>query len=213
MVNASLIQGAAAERRMVLAYAPVASREGLGALLDLDDALAGVLRTVREPMLRQVRLTWWYDALARLDSAPPPAQPVLQALGTAVLPIVTGAELARMIEGWEELLEPHTLSDDALHRYADVRGATLFRLAARVLGAADEIEDAGRGRALADLAAHSREPERPLALAAPLLARATGRWWSRAGRPLGAMAHLAAMPHASPPARAVRALWHRMTGR
>ena len=65
------------ERALALSYA-VEGRDALAALLALDDALARLLRSTREPALGQMRLAWWREALERLDTAPPPAEPVLR---------------------------------------------------------------------------------------------------------------------------------------
>lgn len=205
----------AAERTVILSYAPAAARAGLAALLALDDTLASVLRTTSQPMVGQMRMTWWHDALTRLDTAQPPAEPVLLALAEYVVPVTTGAALTAIVEGWEELLEPGTLDGDALERYAKGRGA-LFPLAGRVLGAGSEpLEGAGRGWALADLARHESDvmtARQASERAAPLLSEAAATRWSRNARPLGAMAHLARLPDASAPRRTARALWHRVTG-
>lgn len=198
------------------------------ALFALDAALAKVLRTTREPMVGQMRLTWWHEALTRLDTAPPPAEPVLRALAQELLPAgVSGARLAGMVDGWEELLEGEGLDDEVMTRHAESRGGGLFCAAGVLLGArdSDPLDAAGRGWALADLARHLRDPVaagRAAALSAPLLADATKRHWSRAARPLGALAHIArmnlAVPLESPlplgaPRRVARLLMHRLTGR
>ena len=133
------------------------ARPALRALFALDGALAQVLRTTREPMVGQMRLTWWHEALTRLDASPPPAEPVLQSLAREALPRgVTGAGLAGMIDGWEELLEPELLGDDALIRHATGRGSRLFEMAGKVIGASetDPVAVAGKGWALADLGRH-----------------------------------------------------------
>lgn len=204
-----------AERTVILSYAPAAARAGLAALLALDGTLASVMRTTSQPMVGQMRMTWWHDALTRLDTAPPPAEPVLLALAEHVVPVTTGAALTVIVEGWEELLEPGALDGDALGRYAQGRGA-LFPLAGQLLGAdAEPLVEAGQGWALADLARHESDvmtARQASERAAPLLAKATTARWSRSTRALGAMAHLALMPDASPPRRTMRALWHRITG-
>lgn len=214
------------ERGLILAYAPAAGREALAALLALDDALALLVRTTREPALGQIRLAWWREALERLDHAPPPPEPVLQRLAAEVLPKgVSGAALAELAGGWDALIEER-LDPAALARFAEGRGR-LFDLAGRVLGAAasDPLSEAGQGWALADLARNLSNPAEAgeaRALAVPLLAAAAGARWSRNGRPLGALAHLArrdlAVPHGTPPptgspGRVGRLLWHRLTGR
>ncbi|KQN26177.1 hypothetical protein ASE86_08485 [Sphingomonas sp. Leaf33] len=207
-----------AERQILLGYAPRHARTGLAAILALDDQLSTILRTTREPMVGQMRLTWWHGALTALDTAPAPAEPVLQAIASHVVPKVSGQDLARLVEGWEELLDPEPLDADRLDAFADHRGGGLFRAMAQVAGAAasDPVDVAGRGWALADLAAHVRDPAAAVLAsdrAAPLLCQARTARWSRAGRAIGAMAHLAAMPDASPPRRTLRILWHRLTGR
>ncbi|CAN5509265.1 hypothetical protein BH09PSE4_BH09PSE4_07780 [soil metagenome] len=214
------------ERALAISYAPGPRRAALTSLFALDDALAQVLRTTREPMVGQMRLTWWHDALVRLDSAPPPAEPVLQALTRDLLPLgVSGAGLTPIVEGWEELLG-ETVSEEALLRYAEGRGS-LFVAAGRILAAdpGDPVREAGAGWALVDLAWHLSDPAtaaRAREMAGPRLAAAVAPRWSRAGRALGALAHLASADLANDPAgprlqgsprRVLRALRHRLTGR
>jgi phytoene synthase len=209
------------ERALALSYAEPGRRAGLAALLALDDALGQVLRTTREPALGQIRLVWWRDRLTALDTAPPPAEPVLEAVAGDMLSHgVQGEALAEMAEGWALLLEPE-LDEAALLRFADARGGTLFAAAGNLRGAgADPLQPAGQGWALADLAANLSDPEAAAAarrLAAPLLAEALASQWSRPGRPLGALAHLARLDLAGPhrtgsPRRVARLLWHRLTG-
>ncbi|AJP71505.1 squalene/phytoene synthase family protein [Sphingomonas hengshuiensis] len=214
------------ERGLVLTYAPAPARAGLAALLALDDALAQLLRTTREPALGQLRLAWWREALEKLDSAPAPAEPVLQALAAQVVPHAGGAALVPIVHGWEILVEEERLDAAGLVRFAEGRGA-LFVAAGRVLGAGprDPVMQAGQGWALSDLARHLAEPaeaDAARALARPLLDAATAVRWSAKGRALGAMAHLARMDLSVPaetpvpvgaPQRVARLLWHRMSGR
>ena len=215
------------ERALILTYAPPEGRGGLAALLALDDTLAQLLRTTREPALGQMRLAWWCEALAKLDTAPPPAEPVLSALANEVLPHgLRGEALVPIVHGWEVLVEEHRLDGDALIRFAEGRGS-LFAAAGRVLDAAsgDPLAAAGQGWALADLARNLKSPDEAAAvraLAVPLLDRALRTRWSRRARALGALAHRARLDLASPadvplplgaPSRVGRLLWHRLTGR
>ncbi|WP_326524451.1 hypothetical protein [Sphingomonas sp.] len=216
MVNNAFLPDSArgAERRLILSYARVERRGGLAALLALDDALGDILRSTREPMVGQMRLTWWHDAVVALDTMPAPAQPILRGLAEFVPSGTSGASLAPLADGWGELLDE--VPD--LEAYAEARGTTLFLAAGALLGAGpgDPVALAGRGWALADLAANTIDAtlaERARTLAAPLLGEATGARWSRPARPLGAMAHLAAMPDAPGTRRVARALWHRLAGR
>lgn len=214
------------ERTLILAYAPAARRGGLAALLALDDALALLLRTTREPALGQLRLAWWREALDKLDREPAPAEPVLRALEAEVLPHgVSGAALVPMVHGWEVLVEEERLGEVAIRRFGEGRGR-LFAAAGALLGShGDPLEAAGQGWAIADLArnlSNGEEAEAARAIAAPLLEEARSAKWSRGGRPLGALAHLARLdlavpadtpPPAGSPGRVGRLLWHRLTGR
>jgi len=206
------------DRQLLMAHVPARAREGVTALLALDDALGDILRSMREPMVGQMRLTWWHGALTALDGAPPPAQPVLQALADGVVPMVRGADLARQIEGWEELLDPEPLGPDRLDRYAAARGGGMFKALAHIMGVtpSDATAAAGQAWALADLATHLRDAEdaeRAAALGRRARHAAFARPWPRSARPLGALTLLAAERGRSPPARAVRLVWHRLTGR
>ena len=213
---------------LALRYASPGALPALFALFALDSALAGILRTTREPLVGQMRLTWWHEALTRLDSAAPPAEPVLQALARDVVPRgISGARLAGMIDGWEELLDAEALDDAAMGRHADARGGALFAMAGEIVGASDRdpVVPAGKGWALADLGRHLSDrsaAERALHLASVPLAEAGRVRWSRAARPLGALARIARMNLAVPldqplpigaPRRVARLLFHRLWGR
>lgn len=218
MVNEPLRAQRQAERSLALSYAVQDRREALATLFALDDRLGKFTRMARDPTIGVMRLTWWGEALARLDHAPPPAEPLLQALAAQLLPSgVAGAELEQMADGWARLLEPDPVD---LAGYATERGATLFAAAARVLGGADaRVPLIGQGWALAALG-----PERPVLaaegsmLAGERLAECFRTPWSRALRPLGALGLLArydAEGRIGPgdPRRIGRLLWHRLTGR
>lgn len=209
------------ERALALAYAPAAAREALGMLFRLDERLGDVVRTTSEPMLGQMRLTWWHEALSAPETAPR-GEPLLDEL-RRIAPS-DRATLARLVEGWEELLEPLPLDEGALEAFARSRGGGLFACAARLLRAdAGGLERAGEGWALVDLAFNisDRETaERALAIARERLA--ARRRWPKALRPLGLLAALAARDaraglgkprRQGSPGRVARALWHGVTGR
>ncbi len=168
------------ERALILVYSPSAARGALAALLALDDALALVLRTMREPALGQMRLAWWREALERLDHAPPPGEPVLRALAAEALPLgVSGRALGALVDGWDVLIEAERLDREALARFAEGRGA-LFEVAGGALAASagDPLRAAGQGWALADLARNLDDPDEAAeaqAMAAPLLGAARRR--------------------------------------
>lgn len=212
------------ERTLVLAYVPAARRQALQTLFALDAALADIVRTTTEPLIGQMRLTWWHDALGKLDSGPPPAQPVLEAVSRDLLAAgVQGSEAAAMIDGWDVLIEETVLDESALRRFGEGRGGAFFTLAAKLLdeGAGDAVRAAGAGWALADLSAHLSNPveaEDARRVALDQLHIGLAEAWPRKLRPLGMLAHFARMDleGGSPPGaprRLGRVLWHRLSGR
>jgi phytoene synthase len=172
---------------------PAAVRPAIGALWRLDVTLGAVLATGRDPMVSRIRLAWWREALERLDSAPPPAEPLLQDLAAHVVPrSVTGAELAAMEEGWAVLLADGPLDDTALRSYADARGGRLFGLSARLLNGAEEVlAEAGARWALLDLARRSSDPSEAGAAIALAGATDTDRRLGGTLAPLGLLDCLA----------------------
>lgn len=206
------------ELDLALSYA-TDGRGAAAALLALDRRLAAILRRTREPLVGQMRLTWWREALERLDTVPPPAEPVLAAIAAEVLPAgVRGADLAPIVDGWEALLE-EPFEAAAIERHAE-RGGALFSAIGCVIGVtADPVRLAGEGWALADLACHLTDPaarETAAAAARSRLDRSLAQRWSRRGRMLGGLAHLARLDLAGrtrPAHRLWRLLRHRLTGR
>jgi 15-cis-phytoene synthase len=211
------------DRILALAYVPTARRAAVGALWRLDSALGAALAGGREPLIARIKLAWWREALEKLDRAPPPAEPALQDAAAHILPAgLSGAELARMEQGWEVLTNPETLTRDALDTYARERGGRLFDYGARLLRGENEgLEQAGEAWALVDLARHcATAADADVALAAARERLLPRRWPVRL-RPLGMLAILAARdaePGRAPweergaPARMGRMLRHRITG-
>jgi 15-cis-phytoene synthase len=145
-------------QRIALAYAPSKCREALSALWALDAALGRVVATTTEPLIGQMRLTWWHERLIALDAGEVPAEPVIAALADVVQNYdVTGQALAGLVDGWETLLEPLPLGDDDLRNFATKRGDRLFALSAMILGSTVG-NGLGAGWALIDFAAHCSDP-------------------------------------------------------
>ncbi len=168
-------------------------------------------------MLAAIKLAWWRECLEKLDVAPPPAEPRLQAAAAELLPRgLSGAELAVLEEGWALLLQ----RDDqaAIMRGVASRGARLFALAARLLGLPmnEPLENAAREFTAADLA------RRRLFELGQLKVGGAKSIPPRGARPLTALAALARRdmrrggppfePEATP-GRAWILLSHRFTGR
>jgi 15-cis-phytoene synthase len=161
-----------AHHGLALRYAPAANRRAVEALWLLDAALGHVLRLTTEPLIAQIRYTWWRDQLVALGPASHaasvhaslPAEPILLGLATHILPRgLSGHDLAQLVDGWDVLLDSPPLTAAILDVHARARGEGLFALSSKILGPSINAE-LGRGWALIDLAAHwSRAADRQLA--------------------------------------------------
>ena len=213
------------DRTLALSYIPACSRAAVRALWQLDAALGAVLTSGREPLISQIKLAWWRDSLEKLDRERAPAEPALLSAAEQILPRgVTGADLSGMAEGWGLLLTPDPMTREELARYAAARGGLLFRFSALLLGAESnpEVEAAGEGWALLDLARHSGSEIDAEAAVAAARARPGPRRWPSRLRPLGMLAALAQRdaeegrarwePQGAP-RRMLRMIRHRLTGR
>ncbi|WP_029011182.1 phytoene/squalene synthase family protein [Azospirillum halopraeferens] len=119
-------------------FAPVDRREALFALYAFNLEVAKTREVVSEPMLGQMRLQWWRDAVAAAyGEGRLPEHAVAGPLAAAVSAHgLTRDHFDRLIDGREADLDddsPATLT--CLINYAEVTAVPLVRLALEVLGA------------------------------------------------------------------------------
>jgi len=128
--------------------APAAARPALWALLAFNYEIARVREVVSQPIMGQIRLQWWREALDDIVAGRPPRQhyvvgPLAAAITRHHIP---RALLDQMIDGRERDLDdtpPATLED--LETYAEATSARLLQAELRVLGAHGEAShDAAR---------------------------------------------------------------------
>ncbi|AUW60332.1 hypothetical protein C1T17_14490 [Sphingobium sp. SCG-1] len=114
-----------------------------------DARLADVVRTTREPMVGQMRLTWWHEVLSDDAQVKGLGDPLVDALRAEPGIMAARDGLLAMIDGWEILLDPLPLDEAALRSFAEGRGRGLFR-------ALDAVADTKAGAlwALWDLSGH-----------------------------------------------------------
>lgn len=194
------------ERQLALAYVRGRKRAAIEALWLLDERMGAIIAGAREPMIGQMRLMWWRDALIALDdpAAVVPAEPLLAALAqTCASHGLSGERLAQIEEGWGALLEGENPDEAAILAHGKFRGGLLFEMSAAILGGqAENIAVAGEAWALADLghrlrSQHSRAFARRQA--ALCLSRVAIADWPVPLRPLGILAVLARRDAALPP--------------
>src|SRR5215211_4208004 len=96
------------DRALVRLYWPFELRSAFDALFAIDDAMGDVVAKATEPALAAIKLAWWRERLQELDTGKVPAEPRLQAAADELLTRdVAGSELAKLEEGWAELLTQH----------------------------------------------------------------------------------------------------------
>ena len=152
----ALLQTADPDRRLAALFAPAQTREALLALYAFNHEIARIPESVSEPLIGEMRLTWWREALEALyaDPSRPRRHDVLEALAglTERLPV---EEMLALIEARREDLEPagpDTLA--AVEAQVGARAAGLMRLALRLCApeADPELaETAGRAWGLVGL--------------------------------------------------------------
>lgn len=151
-------------QRLALAYAPAASRDRFAGLLALDTRMASIVRASSEPMMAQLRLTWWRETLSRDSSEWPTGEPILASLAEW-----NGAAraLSVLAEGWEEFAVASPLDTSAIEALAKSRGEA-FAALADLSGARDakqEVSRVGSEWAIADVASRlGAQEERACAL-------------------------------------------------
>ena len=138
-------------------------RADVVALYALNYELAHVAETVREPLVGEIRLTWWREAIDAIFAGEPPRRhPVLEALATAVRRRGLAREpLEAMVEARFADLDRAPFADEASARaYVDGASGALMALAAGVLGAADAqaLRPAAQAWGLAGLMRLGRAP-------------------------------------------------------
>lgn len=169
---AVLVERGDPDRWRAAMTAPPVARPGLMALYAFNVEIARAPWLASEPLLAQIRLQWWREALAEIAAGDPPrrhevVEPLADTIRAARLPI---GLFEAMIDARLTDTEPAPHPDRAaLLRYLDATTGNLMELAARHLGAPDAalpvVRDFARGagaaallRALPELRARGRTP-------------------------------------------------------
>lgn len=156
------------EAELALAWSGPKVRGPLSTALQLDRRLAGIVSRTREPMLGQMRLAWWREALNRPLADRPRGDVVLDAIGRDWAG--REAALVQMVDGWEVLLTEERLENVKISEFAALRSAFFLALDGDLSPAAmARVAAAGLRWATADAAcAVSDDNERAALVAAGL---------------------------------------------
>jgi 15-cis-phytoene synthase len=172
---ARLVERGDPERFRTALVAPAEKRAGLMALYAFNLEVARAPWISSEPMIVQIRLRWWVEAVAEIAAGAPPRRhevvlPLADAIRGADLP---PAVFEALIEARMADADPAPLADRAaLDAYVSATYGWLMELAARHLGAGEGALPvvrrfaAGAGaaallRAVPELRARNRDPLPP----------------------------------------------------
>jgi 15-cis-phytoene synthase len=146
------------EAELALAWTPSTFRPALDMALRLDRRLARIVARTTEPMLGQMRLAWWREALGKPAGDRPRGDAVLDGLGQHWAG--REAALIALIDGWEVLVSADALGPDAIAAFGMGRGAFFGALTAEGVSAArDQVAAAAFRWAVADAATAVSDPE------------------------------------------------------
>jgi NADH dehydrogenase [ubiquinone] 1 alpha subcomplex assembly factor 6 len=141
------------DRYQTALFAPADRRDALFALYAFNYEVARIREHVREPMLGQIRLQWWRDALDEIYAGKPPrrhevATPLAEAIRTHRLSKTHFATLLDARARDMEDAPPPSLA--ALEDYAAETSGSLNLLALEILGVGDaHAADAARATGIA----------------------------------------------------------------
>lgn len=145
------------EADLALAWSPPKVRGPLTIAFQFDRRLARIVARTTEPMLGQMRLAWWRDALGKPIVDRPRGDAVLDALSTHWAG--REAALITMVEGWEVLVVAERLGRDEIAAFGSQRSAFFNALhdnRSAAVGA--RVATAAFRWALADAAAAVSDP-------------------------------------------------------
>jgi len=131
------------DRWLSCLFAPKGPRECLFAILAFNIEIARVRETVSEPLLGDIRLQWWRDALTGLTGNISKPHPVVEALHSfnRQQPIDFNLML-EMVDMRAKDLDPAPIeSTGDLLVYADTTGGALHHLMYKALGGADNSKN------------------------------------------------------------------------
>jgi 15-cis-phytoene synthase len=205
--------------RLALAYARNDLRDGLGAILMLDDRLAGIIDNAAEPLIAQMRLAWWNDVIAKPAKERPVGEPLLAILAEVEVnnPAYNIASaMLELIEAWDMLLAQADWPQALLCEYAITRSSAVFGWYARMIGANSQhiaiCNRTGIDWALNDLHAHCRNEAEMLSVKTALKAPFRHDRLPRTLRPLSIIAKSAHYQIALSRWSGLRVIIHALTG-
>jgi phytoene synthase len=125
-------------------FAPADRREDLFALLAFNLALAGARDHARQPLLAEIRLQWWRDALDQaFDAAAPAGHPaLLGVVGAARRHGLPREALSRLVEAHADVGADPPATLQILEGHVEATTSAVLALALAILGVRDPASQA-----------------------------------------------------------------------
>lgn len=165
---ADLVRRADPDRFRAVMAAPPPARRALFPLYAMNVEVSRAPWVTQEPLIAQMRLQWWRDALAEIAAGSPVRRHEVVTPLAATLSPDLAAQLDDLVAARARDISADPFPDpDAIEAYIDRTAGTLLWAAARALGPAEEmvVRDAGVAagvanwlRALPELAARGHPP-------------------------------------------------------
>lgn len=131
------------DRAIAALFAPSGARDDLLALIAFNAELARIADKVSEPLLGDIRLQWWRDAVERAAGGEATGHPVADAFGeVAVRRSLSRDRIAALIDARTFDVRETVMPDRVtLNAYLFDTTGSLFALAGEILGAAGQKRD------------------------------------------------------------------------
>ncbi|HEY3779194.1 MAG TPA: squalene/phytoene synthase family protein [Rhizomicrobium sp.] len=133
------------DRYFASLFAPAGRRPLLFALYAFNHEIARAVEIVREPMMGEIRLQWWREAVEEAESERPRAQPVTIALSSLFARAALGNDLQDLINARGVEISAAPYADlAALESHAQATAGALMRITASLLDPVMDINELAR---------------------------------------------------------------------
>lgn len=187
--------------QLAVTYARSDVKAALQLLLTFDSRLADIVLQSSEPMIAQIKLAWWHDAITSASDKRPKGEPLLATLANIEQRFDVTTAMATLVDAWRLLAASDDWAPELRQRFGAMRAMGVFRSYATWLQT-DVSSDVGIYWALNDLDRRMGKAPSMLTKMAPL---------PRALRPLSILAFAAARDVTRK--NGARLMWHALTGR
>ncbi|MEP2989016.1 MAG: squalene/phytoene synthase family protein [Parasphingorhabdus sp.] len=208
---------------LILSYAKKEDRRKFEFLFAFDSRLAEVIRSTSEPLIGQMRLTWWRDILTKVADDRPEGEPLVELFNNIEHEGLFVSHLSALLDGWEIMLDDFPWDDRQFENYALNRGVGFFGFASSKPELSDEHIKIAKLWALWDFATHCSDAKmrnEAFARCVNLSKETEQPSFDKNGRPLSILCKLAMRDAKSGrlsetmyrPSTAAHIIWHGITG-